>query len=484
MTTTHVLRKERTTGAATRLRLPRQRSGKSAVGFGLTAFGFFRSADPNAPSRLPWILGCVGSAIWAGTFPLVSDLGPQRAWGLIAALGYVAAACASAFLPRPKVARAATALAVLGAVVIPLGLMVAEGWAQSEVSVVQNSAVQLLHTGSPYLPDPHGIMGYNPYLPAMALFGLPRALLGDDGLLPQVVSDARIWFLVAFAACLVATWRLVRPQSDGAADDGAGATAGGTATGTAGRTPSAGGAGGVSWAVPLAAVTASPLVALVATTGGVDLPLIGFCCLGLALAGRGYAVRAGVVLALACAVKWTAWPALPVAVLLLLHLYGRRAALRCTAATLALAAALIAPGAILTPHAVMDQVIRFPLGMASMRTPADSPLPGHLLAELGPSGRVASLTLLALGGVAVALWLLIRPPLDVTQAADRLAVGVGVAFLLAPAGRFGYLELPVLLVLWPRLATHVPSADVDVDMDVDADVEAVAVPVPEPAAEP
>jgi hypothetical protein len=101
---------------------------------------------------------------------------------------------------------------------------------------------------------------------------------------------------------------------------------------------------------------------------------------------------------------------------------------------------------------VLEQVIRFPLGLSTMRTPANSPLPGHLLAELGPAGRTASMVLLGLGALVVALWLFLRPPQTVRQAADRLAAGVSVAFLLAPAGRFGYLELPLLLVLWPRLA--------------------------------
>ncbi|MFC1435255.1 glycosyltransferase family 87 protein [Streptacidiphilus sp. N1-3] len=389
------------------------------------------ATPPGAPARrLPWVLGWLGCAIWAACFPLVSSLSPQRTWGLVAAVGYTAALAAAALLPRRQVARVSAALALLGAVAVPLGIMTAEGWSQSEVLVVQNSAVQLLHTGTPYLPDPHQVIGYDPYLPAMALFGLPRALLGDHGTLPRMAGDPRIWFLAAFAGCLVASWRLL-------------------------RTP---GAPVRRWGTAVAAVTASPLVALVAVTGGVDLPLIGCCCLALALAGRGHAGRAGLVLALACAIKWTAWPALPVAAALLLQLYGRRAALRCTAVALAAAAVLVAPFVLLSPHAVAEQVIRFPLGMSTMRTAAASPLPGHLLAGLGAGGRTADFVLLALGGAAVAGWVLRRPPRTALQAADRLAVGVSIAFLLAPAGRFGYLELPALLLLWPRLATARPVA--------------------------
>ena len=398
---------------------------------------------PRSGSRLPWILGWLFCAGWAAVFPFASTLVPQRAWGAMAAVGYLLAAGASAWLPRRRAAVVSTAVALTGALVVPLIVMSVEYWAQSEVHVVQNSAVQLLHTGSPYLPHPGQIFEYNPYFPAMTLFGLPRAVLGSHGWLPMLLGDARIWFLAAFLGCLAACHRLLRPD----ADAGAGAdTDTDTSAGTGADTRFGSGL------AALAAVTASPLVALAAVTGGVDLPLVGCCCLGLALAGRGHAAGAGLVLALACAIKWTAWPALPVAALLLHQLYGRRAALRCAAIGTAVAAALVVPSALITPRAVLEQVIRFPLGMSRMKTPAGSPLPGHLLAGLGPMGRAASFALLAVGCLAVAAWLLRRPPRSTVQAADRLALGVALAFLLAPAGRFGYLQLPLLLVLWPRLA--------------------------------
>ncbi|WP_052433272.1 glycosyltransferase family 87 protein [Streptacidiphilus carbonis] len=386
-------------------------------------------------SRLPWILGWLVCAGWAAVFPFASTLGTQRAWGAMAAAGYLLAAGVCAWLPRHRAATVSTAVAMLGALVLPLMLLVLQHQGQSEVLVVQNSAVRLLHTGSPYLPNANQAIQYDPYFPAMSLFGLPRAVLGSHGWLTTLLGDARIWFLGVFLGCLAACGRLLRPADR--RGDGAGSRpAGGFAA--------------------LAAVTASPLVALVAVTGGVDLPLIGCCCLGLALAGTGRATGAGLVLALACAVKWTAWPALPVAALLLHQLYGRRAALRCAAVCTALAAALIVPSALATPHAVLEQVVRFPLGMSPVRTPAGSPLPGHLLAGLGPVGRAVSFTLLALGCLTVAAWLCRRPPRSTVQAADRLALGVAVAFLLAPAGRFGYLQLPLLLVLWSRLAAGAP----------------------------
>jgi phosphatidylinositol alpha-1,6-mannosyltransferase len=380
----------------------------------------------GAYSRAPWVLGALVCAGWAFGFPLISNLSSQRAWGWSAGAGYLLAALCVALLPRtgPRDAarpvRAAVAIALLGAVVVPLVLLLVLGQAQSEVFVVQQSAVRLVHTGSPYLPHPADWTGYTPYLPGMALFGFPHLVL------PAVLGDARIWFLLAFLVCLVLAWRILR---------------------------------GGPLAVSFAAVVASPLVALPAAVSGVDLPMIGGCILALALAGRGNAARAGVVLGLVCALKWTAWPAVPVAMLLLLQVSGRRAALRGLLWTGIVGGVLVLPFALAFPHAMLEQVVRFPLGLSKVRTPAGSPLPGHILAQLGPTGRTASLVLFGLSGLAVCVWLLVRPPRDARSACDRLAIGVALAFLLAPAGRFGYLQLPVLLALWPRLAlwTRQPS---------------------------
>ncbi|WP_051755265.1 glycosyltransferase 87 family protein [Kitasatospora purpeofusca] len=370
------------------------------------------------------LLGCLVAAGWAAGFPIVSDLPNQRLWGTLAAPAYLLAGVFCLLLPRRIAARAGAAAALLGAVLVPLVVLVLQGRHQSEVMVVERSARLLFSTGSPYLPDPVVVTDYNPYLPAMSLFGVPRALFGDGNALARLAGDARIWFALAFVACLLASWRLLRPSRDCAP------------------------------LLPLTVLTASPLVALALVGGGVDLPLIGLCCLAMALAERDRTVAAGLVLALAGTLKWTVWPALPVAVLLLWRLYGRRPAARAGLAALGAASAVMVPYVLTRAEELRDQVVRFPLGLTAIQTPAGSPLPGKVLAGFGPTGHTASLVLLTVGGLGVTIWLLARPPVSAIAAADLLATGLAIAFMLAPAGRFGYLALPAVLVIWPRLAAR------------------------------
>ncbi|MER7667596.1 hypothetical protein ABTY61_03910 [Kitasatospora sp. NPDC096128] len=387
--------------------------------------------------RWYWCAGWLASAAWAASFPLVSSLGPHRTWGTVAAVGYLAAAVTVLLPSRRDPRTGSIALALAGAVVLPLLLLVHSGAAQSEVGVIERSGSLLVHQVSPYLDDPHTVGEVTPYLPAMALLGVPRALLGADGLPARLAGEPRVWCAAVLLGGLWLAHRLLR--------------AAGPDTG-----PEAGADDGRRWgAVPsgqaLAALVASPVVALPLAVSGVDLPLTGLLCLALALAAVGRPTATGLVLAAACAMKWTAWPAVAVAVALLAGTAGRRAAARCLGAALLGTAVLVLPAAVLAPGPMVDQVLAFPLGRGGLRTEAASPLPGKLLADLGTAGWCAAVALLLLGGLAVAVSLVRRPPRDLVAAADRLALGLGAAFLLAPAGRFGYLALPAVLAFWARV---------------------------------
>ncbi|MBI0299973.1 DUF2029 domain-containing protein [Streptomyces sp. PRKS01-29] len=328
-----------------------------------------------------------GCAVAALGLALASDLGPHRVWGAVAAAGYATAAIlACGARSRP----AARVVAVAGAVVVPLVGLVTAGLGQLEITVVERSGQMLLTTGSPYVTDPTAVADFNPYLPGMALFGV----------LP---GDARWWMGGVFVAALAAAG-LHR-----------------------------------AWLV------ACPLVALPLAVGGIDLPVVGLMCLGVLLAGQGWPGRAGLVLGSAAALKWTAWPALPVALALIAVRRGGRPALRYAAVALSTAVAAVLPFALANPVGFYRSVIAFPLGLADTTSPAASPLPGHLLAAYVPGGRVIALALLSVSALLIAVSLAVRPPGRTRTAAARLALGLGLAMVLMPATRFGYLIYPLVL---------------------------------------
>ncbi|MFI6685871.1 glycosyltransferase 87 family protein [Streptomyces sp. NPDC050485] len=393
------------------------------------------SAAPPVPwwnRRETWAAGWLLAAGWAAAFPVVSSLDTHRLWGTSAALGYTAAAAVSYGLPGPRARRAAVTVALAGAVAAPLLFLVLTGGAQSEVDVIERSGQLLLEQGTPYLPYPDKVTDYTPYLPAMALLGIPKALMGEHSWAARLLGDARIWCAAAFVLCLHAA-RLTLRQTGGPV----------RRTSRPERIP---------YGTAVAVLIASPVVALPLCVSGVDLPLTGLCCLALASAARGRPAAAGLALAVVCSLKWTAWPAIAVVLVLLGRVAGGRAALRCAATAAAGATLLIAPGALLSPAAMVEQVLAFPTGRGDLPTPAASPLPGRLLADLGPAGWYAAVGLLLCGGLAVAVSLVRRPPARLRAAADRLAIGLLVAFALAPAGRFGYLTLPIVLMAWARTA--------------------------------
>jgi hypothetical protein len=353
-----------------------------------------------------------GCAVFAAVTAAVTRLAPHRTWGTIAALAYVLGALTASH-PWGRGRPAIVAGGVLtGAVLLPLAVLVALGQAQPEVEVVQRSAAHLLEHGTPYLSSAEaaargGYEAFNPYLPGMALLGIPWAVAGIDA---RAVFGGL--FLVLLSASAV--------RQDGR----------------------------------LLMLAASPLVALPLVVGGDDLPVIGLVCMGLALAARGRPGRAGLALGLAATLKATAWPAL----LVCLVLVGVRRRRRYGAyAGGVLAAGVLIP-AVVDPQGFFLNVVRFPLGLAGVASPAASPLPGRLLADLGPYGHAAALGLLGLAALAMGASLLLRPPADARSAAFRLAAGLLLATALMPATRWGYLVYPAVLACWAHLTTPAPAS--------------------------
>ncbi|MQT03452.1 DUF2029 domain-containing protein [Streptomyces jumonjinensis] len=357
----------------------------------------------------------------AGAFALVTTVSTHRLWGVLAAAGYAVAALAAS---RHSAARA-TALAAVTTALLPLAVLCAADSAQLEVRVVEEAARDLLRSGTPYDAAPAEPADYNPYLPAMALFGIPGALLG---------LDPRWFFALCFLAALAYAGTLPPAPTSPKV----------TLTPAAPKAPRA-------TAGALTLLIACPPVAMTLAVSGIDLPVIGLMALGLALAAQGRPGAAGLVLGLASAMKWTAWPAAAVACALLFLRYGRGSAGRLAASAAAVLAVCAAPVAVRDPGAFAEHAVAFPLGLADVPSPAASPLPGQLLATALPGGDVVAVTLLAAAAVTMALSLVLRPPATVTAAADRVALGLLAALLLAPATRYGYLLYPLVLSGWFRL---------------------------------
>src|SRR5581483_3674728 len=209
-----------------------------------------------------WLAGAlVASALFAAGVALFSSNPLHQLWGAWAACSYAAAAgVAMAWRSRTGVDVALGAI-VCGAILVPLVWMAWHGEGQPEVNVVVRSASLLIHHGTPYeapnvlakTTDPNA---YNPYLPVMAVFGLPQALFGGNA-----ITDPRVWFGVVFLVVFAFALRV-----GGARDY-------------------------LRWAVLM---TASPIIAFELAVGGTDVPMVAFMCLGFAFLWRpGAGRRAG-----------------------------------------------------------------------------------------------------------------------------------------------------------------------------------------------
>jgi hypothetical protein len=368
--------------------------------------------------------GLVACALFAGGVSLFSTDPLHRLWGTSAACAYSLAALAVMAWRSRQTTGVDIALGVMvcGAILVPLLWMVWTGHGEPEVGVVANSAKTLITHGTPYrsatvlatTTDPNQ---YNPYLPLAAAFGVPQALLGHGPL-----TDPRVWFGVVFLVVFAFALKVA-----GARDC-------------------------TRWAL---LVTASPIIAFELCVGGTDVPMVAFMCLGFALLwrpGQSNAIAGGLALGIASSMKATAWPALVVAFALLYVRDGKREAWRFTAVSLAVVAVIVGPFAVLRPGSLVKNTVLFPLGLASVKSQADSPLLGHVLAQTGVVGHTAVVILLIGSGLAIAVSLVIRPPRDVPAATVRLVIGLSAMFVLAPSTRFGYFIYPAALVLWLLLA--------------------------------
>jgi hypothetical protein len=358
----------------------------------------------------------------------------DRTWAIWAAAGYGVTTVIFWLIRRKNVPLILPMLVALaGALAAPVTWLASRVAPTAEVKVISQSAVLLLHHGTPYLGGGQleNVLSYNPYLPVMALFGMPRAL-GATGLF----GDPRVWLTAVSIALIFAAFSVAAPHRH--CDD-------------------------CRHGVLLSTVfiAASPVIAFPLAVGITDPPVIALMFLTLAVIAKPSGLmRAAGALGVAAAMKATAWPALPVFTAMLAARDGVRKAWRFAAATIVIAiglAVLLAPLGLANPKTFLQNTVLFPLGLTKHKTPAASPLPGHLLADTGMAGHWAAVGLLVAAGVAFVVWLIVRPPQDTRAAAWRLAIGLTVMFTLAPATRWGYFVYPIGLVGW-LLLTRPPVA--------------------------
>jgi hypothetical protein len=371
-----------------------------------------------------------------------------REWGQMAGVTYGVGAVicgAVALLARRGTIRASTvslvrrivvAAVILGAVVTPLVAEII--WradarpganAQSEVAVIERAGDRLAKGESPYLAHPTTVgvsprtdaksidaNSFYPYLPGMAPFGLANAAAG-----PPELIDARVT-LAGFTLVVAAMALLVR----------------GATVGRRGRA--------------LQFLVALPSGALPMVTGGDDMPVLVLMLAGLVLVAKRRPVAAGLVLGCAATLKFTAWPVLILMLIAIRDRDDRPAPWRYAISAALVAVPVIAVGFVTSPGAFVENVIRFPLGLTSVTSPAASPLLGEVLVRTFPDHRRLIIAVLVLFGLALVAYGLKRwTPRTPAQVVRFTAWAMLLATLLAPATRFGYLMYPANLFVWAYL---------------------------------
>jgi Glycosyltransferase family 87 len=343
----------------------------------------------------------------------VTGMPAQRIWAYWAVGAYLLGSLGLAFFPR------AQWLWVIGvtltALVGPLTQLSLNWQGQHEIWLVQHAAERLVNSDPLYPANAQALADINhyfPYLPAMALLGLP-SWLAQALELPQLLTDVRWTMALVYAALAAITIR------DFSGDR----------------------ARAWLWFV------ASPVAALPLATGGDDLPVIGLLLLALTLSRRRQSGAAGVAAGLACAAKLTAWPVAVALAVMTLAGSSPAQGRRFTLTWLGVTATFVMPVVILEPHGLYLHEFAYPAGLAPVRSPAASPFPGHLLADTFSAGSWIALGLLAACAAGLSAWLVWRPPLDDGAVAWFSAAALGVATLLMPASRAGYVIYPILLAL-------------------------------------
>jgi hypothetical protein len=397
-----------------------------------------------------------GDALWyalAAAFALLSGLlsglAGYRVWGWLALGPYAAAAAASAYLARRRVRGAQGTrsiprdhwgparvwiflLVLLGATLVPLTVEITLRSSasdpvrvQPEVVVIDQAGARLAAGKDPYhatvehghvesaVPGEPSYESFFPYLPLMAVFGLPSSTHE-----PVRITDTRIVFSVVTLLVVGISLLLLRAPPDHKMR-------------------------------ALQFLTVLPTAALPLATGGDDMPVVAFLLLAMVLAQRRRPGWSGLVLGVVSSMKFTAWPLAALALFAARDREGRRAAGRMALGMLVVAGPVVTPFALSNLRAFFDNVILFPLGLSGITSPASSNLPGHVLVLAFPWMHKLLPAAVAIAGGALLVQRLVRRPPATASTVCYLAGWVMlVAIMFAPATRVGYLLYPVDFFVW------------------------------------
>jgi Glycosyltransferase family 87 len=338
---------------------------------------------------------------------------------------------------RAWAARIGVAVCVfVGALAIPLGMEIlwrfdgtTGSHLQPEVTAVEVGGQQLVKGQDPYVkivnkhhpvkyhaPGQPDTPGFLPYLPLMAVLGIPSDIWPNNGL-----SDARIFFCVTTLAVAAVALYLCR-------------------------------ANGRRKIRALQALIILPLASLPLATGGDDIPVVAFLLLAMVLAQRRRPFASGIVLGIASAMKFTAWPLAVLALFAARNRKGERKPLTMLAGLLVVAIPTIFPFALRGPIALFDDVVLFPLGLSAIPSTAASALPGHELVLAFPAlSRVLPVSVGFVLALVLARYLYKRTPSTVSQVCEITGVVMCALILLAPNPRVGYLLYPINFFVWAYL---------------------------------
>ncbi len=422
------------------------------------------------------------SALFAiGTAQLAS-ISLYQQWGRLAVGPYAAGAVASAIAARrarrPRRSRATAGLGsgrasgnppgaepatnwhwttpraviflvvLLGATLVPLSLEVlwrtdtggvaSAEHVQPEVPVVERAGQAFAKGKDPYQfikPGEHVKVPagqpaydiYNPYLPLMSVFGEPSS---TDA--PHRLTDARVAFSVFTILIVVVAMALCRGPTG-------------------------------PRVLALQSMTVLPTAALPLATGGDDVPVAALLLLGLVLLQRRKPLWAGVALGVAASMKITAWPLAILAFLVARDKNGARGRKPSLAVVIGIVGVMIPavlPTAFENLPAFVENVVRFPLGLAGIQSPAASPLIGHLVVSLFPGiHRVFTVAVAGVGLLVLGYVLVKRRPKTPAALSRLIGWVMTVAILLAPATRVGYLLYPVDFFVWAWLLRSEDTVD-------------------------